>query len=261
MYVARSGFLLFLLLAAFRGHAAWAQTVTFDTSSSPFVSGHSNQGNYSDNASNPRPPTNDNYLVGAFNGDQYRDFFSFDLSTLNLTGKQVTSASLTLTQFTFESSTGRTSQQLSLYDVSTSASALKTTNGQNAATFTDLGSGNSYGTFTITAPSSSTDTVQVSLNSIALSDITQARGGFFSIGGALPTAASDAAVLNDEALFFQSGSPNVARLTLTLAPAPEPSSLLSLSLGALGLGVLRCRACRRAASILLLPTVGGSDTC
>jgi PEP-CTERM motif len=226
--------LIALVLCSARGEAS---TIIFNTSDSQFDAGVDNQGWWSptvDNAS-----TNDNYLTGELVGDEFtfdlfRSFFTFDLSTLNLSGQTLTSATLEVVRYGFESS--GPSETLELFDVSTPAATLNNNAGTSAAIFADLGSGSSYGSFLVPAYAFSTSvTLTFSLNASALADIATGAGGFFSIGGSLQSISPGG---GDAFLFGGSSGAGIQRLILETAPAastvPEPTSILLLGSGLVG---------------------------
>ena len=84
------------------------------------------------------PTPSGNYAVGAWNsGGEYRDFFTFDLSSLSLT---VLSATL---EFNYgqEAEPIEPVETVAFFDVVTSEATLTTTGAANAAVFSDLGRG------------------------------------------------------------------------------------------------------------------------
>ena len=92
---------IFILVAP-----AGADIITLNTSQSPFTPGERNQGWWSDLKENV--DTNDNYAIGDTGGPSIgqvvRNFFTFDLGLLDLTGMTVVSATLELTRFSYASS-------------------------------------------------------------------------------------------------------------------------------------------------------------
>jgi hypothetical protein len=168
-------------------------TFTLSTDMSQFDAGIDNQGWWSATFGNS--DTNDNYFTGFLSpADTLRDFFTFDISGLTPTDP-VTSATLMLTKYTAASDTGAAAHSLTFFDVSTDPATLNMNDGVSAAIFTDLGSGASYGSFSVLVDNIN-DTVTVLsflLNAAAVADINAALAGgatFFSVGGAGPAPAA-----------------------------------------------------------------------
>jgi hypothetical protein len=151
------------------GNAVTTQTLT--TSQSEFDPGTRNQGWWS--ATFDNQSSNDNYFVGSSSGNRLRNFFSFDLSS----ACQASSVTLQLTRFDQTATL-----TYSLFDVSTAASTLNANNGVSQAIFEDLGSGTSFGSFSV-AVGARTDVLSFPLNAAGVAAFNAARGGFFSIGG------------------------------------------------------------------------------
>jgi hypothetical protein len=147
--------------------------LSVSTSTSPLGVGF-NQGWWSNGASHD--PTNSSYFTG-YSGPEYRSFFSFSLASLPANAL-VQSASVSVVT---GNSSGPIPTALTMFDVSTSASQLKTSGGSNSSIFNDLGSGTSYGTFLVNT-SSSGATQTASLNSSGVSAIKAATGAYFSVG-------------------------------------------------------------------------------
>jgi hypothetical protein len=125
--------------------SAKAATITFSTSDNRFEDLVDNQGWWSD--SQDGSTTNANYFTGRQDSHLANSFFTFDLSSLDLTSQVITAATLSLPGFWFSSSDD--SETLGLFDVSTNAAVLNANNGTNATIFEDLGTGTSYGSFVI----------------------------------------------------------------------------------------------------------------
>jgi hypothetical protein len=192
------------------------EILIFDTSDSQFDVGVDNQGWWSDTLSNY--DENDNYAIGIDpSGDLSRNFFTFDLSLLTL---PVTSARLELTRFNYLSSAE--SETFGLSDVSTDAVTLNNNVGTSASIYNDLGSGVSYGEFEILSDGLTTDVLSFNLNAAAIGDINAAKGGWFSIGGALLSPSSPAGI------FGSSQDGGVQRLVLDVVPEPTTFALLGL---------------------------------
>lgn len=219
----------FAAAIAFPLVAAHANTITLTTAQSEFTTGILNQGWWASNS--PSTNRNDNHLTGAYNGNEYRSFYTFDLS--NITGT-VKSASLLVKN---GSQTGTVT--LGLWDVTTAANIVNNNEGTNAAVFADLGSGNSYGSYLVQAGSSSNTYLSFNLNAQAFSDLGKANG-LFTIGATASSAGSN--------YIFGSTGSDVTSLLIEFADAPvapakvpEPASLALLLAGVGGIVAARRR--------------------
>ena len=122
---------------------------------------------------------NRNYAVGSDGKNDHRDFFGFDAGTGATSAQLVLGNQLANGLFL---APGVTSVTFTLYDVST---ALDTSLGYtDPSIYADLGSGVSYGSVTLSAP---TDLVVIDLNQAGVDAYNAAglRGEFFFVGGAL----------------------------------------------------------------------------
>jgi len=150
---------------------------------------------FSNNASNP------NYFVGLATEEDdenvigehlLNNFFIFDISNLSA---PASSAVLNLQFFEAYSSTGAAILTYSLFDVSTNLALLNANTGTSLGIFNDLGSGTSYGSFSISTSHGFFDVVSLTLNSAGLADLNAAISGGaqqFAIGGMLtPTPVVD----------------------------------------------------------------------
>jgi hypothetical protein len=211
-----------------------ASTFTFDTSDSQFDAGVDNQGWWRIGSSPVDPDTlNANYFVGVTTGilgrSETRDFFTFDLASLVLSGQTITSAVLQV-----DGSIHGTSPDpvtIGFFDVSTPAAALNNNSRINPTIFDDLGTGVSYGSFVVGVYADH-ELLSFQLNAAALADVASASGGFFSLGGAL----SNAANFDNAGIFGGSSNAGIQRLVITteptaVAPVPEPATVVLAGMG------------------------------
>lgn len=160
---------------------------------------------------------NDNYITGNVTGNDYRSFFTFDLSAL----AGVSSATLQVQRF---EGSGDPIQTLGLFDVSTSADVLsQKVNNPDIDIYNDLGSGKNYGTFKVSTSGDQNEILSFVLNSDAIADINANSGQFFSIGGAI---LGDLGI-GDQYLFGFSGLGSSATLVVDtdITTVPEPGTL------------------------------------
>jgi hypothetical protein len=218
-----------------------AALVPVTTASRPFDPGVLNQGWWlGDPGFNNT--FNDGILTGNSSGQEHRSFYTFDLSSPQLVGQQVVSATLQMQRFTIVSDSP--TETIGFFDVSTDAATLNSNTGANAGIFADLGTGNSYGSSPI-SPGDFFEILQFQINSTAVSDINASLGGYFSVGGRwlTITAADD----------FGFGGPSgdfAVRLALEVQPIPEPSIPALVTL--VGAGFVWHRS-RRRTSIAFRP--------
>lgn len=157
--------------------------MAFSTAESPFHAGARNQGSWLEGG-RANGPGNDNYFVGwvleDFPETEYkaRNYFTFDLTDACEAGGVI----LKVTRFTQTAPIA-----YKLFDVTTPADVLNAETAQDPAVFEDLGSGTSFGTFNVT-PGDRAEVVSFPLNRAGVAAYNDARGGFFSIGGAAPDA-------------------------------------------------------------------------
>jgi hypothetical protein len=247
---------LAVVLLALPSIPSFAAIVTYTTADSMFNSFALNQGRWSTDGHNFN--STDAYSTGEFPGLSFRSFFTFDLSGLP---GVVTSATLRVMRGF--GSTSSEDIQLFLSDVTTPAVILNTSEGANQAIVDDLGSGESYGSFTIPKGGppwvGNFEYLLLSLNGSALADI-NAAGGFFSIGAM--TGPPEQSVFGAQSIFGGTGSSGpdatgkiynsvVTYLDLTIQPAvpiSEPGTVGLLGLGILCLVLSGRRECRRGAA-------------
>jgi hypothetical protein len=167
-----------------------------------------------------------NYIVGNF-GSVYHDYFIFTLAAL-APNEQVTAASLTL--YTHEVSTPHASETVTFFDVTTPKATLLAGGGSSA--WTDLGSGTAYGSQAYTMLDSQT-TKTITLNAAARTNIKNAAGGTFAIGGAVTTL--DNTDDTGEWIYGFSHAGTVQRLDITTTIVPEPGAVGIVGMGSLSL--------------------------
>ncbi|MDQ3624849.1 MAG: PEP-CTERM sorting domain-containing protein [Verrucomicrobiota bacterium] len=201
-------------------------SLIFNTSDSPFTPGVANQGWWTSTYANE--DREQNYAVGRsadLGGVEFRNFFSFDLRSLDLEGLTIVGATLELRRYQYLSPDP--TETLEFHDVSTAAAILNNNVGTSATIFDDLGSGVSYGSFVVSESGAGTETLSFSLNSAAISDIVAAAGdSFFSIGGAVRSLGETS---DNELLFaysFPDGCGGVQRLLIDtqFTAVPEPGT-------------------------------------
>lgn len=212
---------ILLMVMSFSANSALITISTTDDRVSP---GRDNQGWWNDGASNNNL-NNDSYFAGA---GSFRNYFTFSLAGLS---GIVTSAELQVRRYNTD-----VGARYSLYDVSTSASDLALRGIIRDDIWLDLGSGTSYGSYTV-GSGVSTDILTFTLNEAALADITSSLGGYFSLGGA-SSSGNLFGVSHDS-----SGTSFIQQIVLNIEPksVPEPSVSALLGLGLLGMATRRKR--------------------
>ncbi len=183
-------------------------------------------GNYSDFGQHFEG--NPNYAVGVTSTNFLRNFFVFDLSSVNGT---ITDASLRL----YSGAVGG-SDVYSLYEVSTDINVLTSGHARNdpigLSIYADLGAGLSFGSTVIQDRSFSI--VDIALNSAAISSL-NISSGLVAMGGAYPDGTANHA-------FFSTGSGNETKqLILNVAALPEPGTLWLLVIGFASIAWVRRR--------------------
>jgi hypothetical protein len=141
--------------------------------------------------------------------EEFRDFFVFDLSGVS---DEVVAATLRVqvpgSGDGYESPDP--SEDLSLFEVTTSVPTLTAGGLGMTAIYDDLGDGPAYGTRTFTAADETT-IVDVALNAAGIAAINAAIGGDFALGGALTTLTSTPPTCE---LLFPGANPTTKQLIL-----------------------------------------------
>ena len=134
--------------------------VTVLTSLNPFA-GSANSGWFSETDSTSADNTS--HIAGLYNSNDYRNFFSFDLSGL---GGIVTRAALDLSWRV--DTPDINPERFGVFSVETDAATLNLTTGIDAGIYDDLGSGPSYGEFLIIPEHNSIILLGVGIAGIAM---------------------------------------------------------------------------------------------
>lgn len=168
-----------------------------------------------------------NYLAGQIgNGSIHREFHNylvFDLSGIQGT---ITNATVKITEPQFGYFSHDPNETYTMFDVSTPVSDLIMSspidNPAGINIFSDLGSGNSYGSLVLDA-TQNISLVSTSLNADGISALNSVRGPV-AIGGALTSLNTE----RDEYVFGGSGDNDVVQLVLTIAGG-NPTPTLSIN--------------------------------
>jgi len=166
------------------------------------------------------------------NPGDHRSFFVFDVTSIS---DEIISATLNLFNPSYNSTDA--SEDLSIYDVTTSIADLTGTSTTDTAIFDDLGTGTLYGSRTVLAGDTGV-TIVITLNTAALTDLNNASG-LFAFGGALTSLSS-----SGPEYIFGNSEDGFRRLTIetrdpvqqnpnppSSSEVPEPSSLLLAGMG------------------------------
>jgi hypothetical protein len=214
-----------LVLVSFQSFVLAVQSVTLTTAQSPFNSGITNQGWWSNRFTQSLAAPNlytDNYLTGLnTNGATYRGFFTFVIPNLP---EEVSHASLEVGLGT--SASPDSYETLGLYEVVTPPEVLNSKPGvRRLDILEDLGTGNSYGTFDAPIGAPRETLLNIPLNEFAVEHINASVGNFFSVGTSLVDI--DPLAGAQYVFGFTSGERGyVAKLVLHLVPEPSTFGLI-----------------------------------
>jgi hypothetical protein len=223
--VSKAAFAVAGMIAALAAVLASATPAVADTT---VTLNATNQGRFS--SLGQHSGTSGIYNVGTLGLTSFRNFFTFDLSSVSGT---VTGATLTVPNTSCGATGGVASTTYDLWDVSSSAADLAASDPVSSpagqAVFADLGTGTSYGSTPVTA---SPATVSVALSTDGLAALQAAAGtGFFAIGGSYSSTTNG--------LFLSSTFACVPTLTVTVADVVDTPMVNGPVLGGVaGLAVL-----------------------
>jgi len=189
-------------------------------------------------ATGAHSPEYHNYVIGSSSSDPdfiSNNFFVFDLSGVL---EQVISA-----EFWIESNwyiSDDPSETFTVYDITGSIPAIRD-GSAGLAGFTDMQSGNAYGSIDVSSADNGT-MLHIILNTQAIQDINAGLGGQFAIGGTVSTL--DMVTPRQEEIFGPT-NPDDPRdgveLRLTVVPEPSVFGLLIASCSVLTLRRIRIR--------------------
>ncbi len=168
-------------------------------------------------------PANDNYGVGNASRITVRNWFVFDLSTIDV---EIVALQLMAWNPVFGFISEDAFETYVNYDVTTNLTDLVDGLGGVPA-YDDLGSGTVYASYEASKADDGT-TVVINLNAAAVADANAAAGGLWGIGGAITTLIKGGDL---EYFFGFTGGGNNAdtQLVVTLIPAPGVLALLGLA--------------------------------
>jgi MYXO-CTERM domain-containing protein len=213
-----------IVLGLLGSGAAGAATIVIDATQSGWYTPSGSSGQ-----------SNQNYLVGE-SGNEYRNFFVFDLSSL--LNETVVSATLRLwtpvedipnDQYYDGYESPDPSENYQLVEVTTPAASLLLGGLLPLPVYQDLGDGPAYGSRAMSAADIGTN-VDIALNAAAVSAI-DAAVGLFAIGGHLTTLRSDPFTVED--VFAGTSSTSLRQLVVETVPEPGSGTLAALGLVAI----------------------------
>ena len=218
--------------------------ISLNVNSATYINNAIDQGWYKSDGSSNSGQTS--YFIGELDTFIYRNWFAFDLSSINLlTGESIISASLTVVKGAYF---GDVQEEWALSSIESTVSDLINGTGNGSNIFNDLADGSAYGAATLTAgtggniPVNTNSLINVNLTGEnAITDIDSSLNGLFAIGGYLSTIDST----NQEVLFSGTGGSDFFKSVLTIETTivPVPATAWLFGSGLIGLiGVARRKA-------------------
>lgn len=164
-----------------------------------------------------------NYLAGFYAGNQYNDYFVFDLSNIPA-GQTISAVTLAIFDTGNSFSNPNATPDYQLYSIdSTSVAALQgasTNTAANISVFNDLGSGTAYSAGTPIGAADEGMTLDISLNEAFVSYAQANLGGYVALGGSLATTGT-----GNTSVFGLSQDYPFANTALVITTVPEPTPL------------------------------------
>jgi hypothetical protein len=190
--------------------------------------------------------TNANYGAGYISPANltFRNFFAFDLT--GITGS-IVNPYITIFEPTGGFVSNVTPLTFGLFDVTTSSTTVLAGGSGLTAIYTDLGSGASYGSTSVSAANDNSF-LTITLNSAFISDFIAREGSTLLIGGAITTALPQT---NNERIF--NGTPETGltsgSVVLHFTAVPEPSTYGLIGAVAMA-GLILVRRVRHKSDVL-----------
>lgn len=186
-------------------------------------------------------PSNDNYFTGThhyYPDVDVRSFYAFDLAGVS---GVVISAQLQIFNTQTNGYEGpNPSEELKIFDVSTSVEALALGGSGLTSIYDDLGTGILFGTKTVGVYDQAS-LVSINLNQQAITSLNANLGGQFGLSAMLDTGLNGSKIFGGT--FTGNPSDGHTRLILEISPIPEPETYSMLLAG---LGLIAFRVWKRA---------------
>ncbi len=151
---------------------------------------------------------NENYVVGRRDVLDYNNFFAFDLSGIGFTIK---SAELRILNPANAYQSPSPIETFTLFEVSTPVSTLKAGGSSLKGIYTDLGSGVSYGSQTISARDNNS-IIAIPLNAAGIMSLNRMRGKIYAVGGSITTLFGS----EPQTIFGSTDASSIRQLVITV---------------------------------------------